>query len=355
MVCIASSPWSTLPHRTQQLMFHMKGVEILYFSPFHDHIRKSPQQKRKVCPHITTYILPKSSKKIANTAILFSLRQKRVAQFISRTMAKHHMRNPLLWVTHPSQEEITCHLNYSTLIYDCFEPWQEEYLVAQEYLMRKADLIFVASPQLKKQVREYNRNVALLYNGVNYGVFEEASLFSRLDPLEKRFGFAGVIDYDLDLSPLIYVAKQKSQWQFMLLGPCPQGNPYLERLKPLKNVEFYGEHSMHVVPEFLFSCHVLMDFRYRNRPNYDINPLRLYDYFATGRPIVGQSWQEEVERFPDVVYMSSNQEGYLKNCQLALKENSEEAVIRRKNYAKKGSWRKRAEQIMKMLSASGLG
>lgn len=354
IVCIGTSPWGALPHRTQQLMTHMKGVQILYFSPPHEGGGQSSPQKKKVRSNIRLYVLPKDVEKPLNSPMFFSLRQKRLAQFITRMMAKHHVRNPLLWVTHPSQEEITCYLNYSTLVYDFFESCREEHEYAQECLFRKADLIFTASPSLKKKAREHNRNVALLENGVDYPLFEEASLFSKVDPREISLGFAGVIDYDLDLSPLVYMAEERPTWKFLLLGPCPHGNPYLDVLKSFENVIFYGEHSRLVVPEFLLSCHILMDFRYENRGVNDINSIRLYEFFATGRPIVTQMWEDEVERFPDVVYISHTPEEYLNNCHVALSEPGVTIANRRKKYAKAGAWSKRADKILQVLSTSRL-
>lgn len=335
-------------------MAHMKGVEILYFSPpLEDSEQQSPHRK-KVKPNIWVYILPKDVKKVSDTPMFFTLRQKRLAQFIVRIMAKHHVRNPLLWVTHPSQEEITCHIPHTALVYDCFEPWVEGYVGVQECLLRKADLIFAASQSLKKEAREYNRNVALLENGVDYPLFEEASLFSRLHMDEVCLGFAGVIDYNLDLSPLLYVAQSRPQWQIKLLGPCPDGNPWVEELSACDNVTFFGEHPIHVVPEFLYSCHVLLELRKVEGYIHDINSIGLFQYFATGRPVVSYIWDEEIEHFPDVIYISKTKEEFLKHCQIALKEKPDMVTSRRKNYAKKAAWTKRAERVLQVLSLSRL-
>ncbi len=354
IVCIGPSPWAAIPHRTQQLMAHMKGVEILYFSPPSEQITQVSYHRKKVKPHIWVYVLPKDVKKVSKTPMLFSLRQKRLAQFISRTMAKHHIRNPLLWVTHPSQEEITCHLQYDTLVYDCFEPWFEDYSYEQGCLLRKADLIFAASHTLKKEAWEYNRNVALLENGVDYPLFEEASLFAKLSSDEVSLGFAGVIDYDLDLSPLLLLAEKYPQWHIKLLGSCPQGNPYYDVLTAYDNVKFFGEHPVHVIPEFLCCCHILMDFRSGSGYVHDINSMRWFEYFATGRPVVTHIWKDEIERFPDVVYISKTQEEFLKNCEIALKEKPNTVTSRRKNYAKKGAWTKRTERVLQVLTRSHL-
>lgn len=353
IVCLGSEPWSTIPHRTQQIMSHLKGVDILYFSPPYPGASSAPPHRKRVKPNILVYILPKDVKKTSINPMFFSLRQKRLAQFISRIMAKHHVRKPLLWVTHPSQEEITCHLHYDTLVYDCVETWIEGYVHGQECLFRKADLIFVANQIQKKDVREYNRNVALLENGVDYSLFEEAALFARRDDQEVCLGFAGHIGYDLDLSPLLYVAHHRPDWRIKLLGSCSANNPYYEELFFCENVEFYEEYSVHVLAEFLYSCHVLLDFRWDGQ-GHDFKTSHFVDYFATGLPVVSHIWKDEVERFPDVVYISKSEEEFLENCEIARKEKSDIAVRRRKKYAQKGAWQKRGERVMQVLTQSHL-
>lgn len=350
IVCIATEPWAAIPQRSQQLMAHMKGVEILYFSP--PDTKQDYPHKKKVKSNVTAYILPQTID--SPSQLMFGLRMKRVAQFISRIMTQHHIRKPLLWVTHPNQEEITCYLNYSTLVYDCSQILEENYLNAQEYLFRKSDLIFTASKTLKQQLLQYHRNVSLLENGVNYSIIEQASIFAELDPFEKRFGFAGVIDRDLDLSPLVYMAKEKPLWQFMVIGPCPRGNPYLKSLKNMRNVKFYGAQAAHIVSEFLCSCHVLLEFRYVKRQVQDVESLRMLEYLATGRPIVRQVWEETMVQMESAVYLARSDEEFLQLAMEALSERPDMFDRSRKQYAKNSTWYQRAEQVETLLTTTGL-
>lgn len=366
IVCLGTRPWGELPDRTQQIMAHLKGVEILYFHPPKEQQDKGldktnkttrkKNKKTKVRTHIHAYTLPKDIPNTGGAYLLRSIRQKRLGQFITHVMAKHHVRHPLVWASHPAQEELTSYLNYSILVYDCNQYWDEELWFPQEHLLQKADLIFTTSKGLKRDLLalNYNRNIALLLNGVNYPLFEENSLFVERNKGETWFGFAGVIDYDLDLSPLLYVAKSKPKWKFLLMGPCPRGNPSYSALERLPNVEFFGQHAPHKVSEFLFSCHVLMEFRYFNRMETDINSIRLYEYFATGRPIVGNLWPNEIERFPDVVYSSFSNVEFLEKCTMALEENPNYFSARRKKYAKNAAWHKRSDTVLEILSTSGL-
>lgn len=354
IVCIAPTPWENLPQRSQELMSIFPDAQILYFSPPYPYHKKAPFHKKRVKTNIFSYILPKDIHRIPNSNLLRTVRQRRLAQYITRTMAKHHFRSPILWVTHPSQEEMTCYLNYQALVYDCHHPPDQEYKRAEEYLLRKADVVFAASRLLKERIAYQQRNVILLENGLHTSTFHRASLFARLDPTEKRFGFAGVIDYHLDLSPLVYMAQKEPQWQFMLLGPCPQGNPYLSRLKTYNNVKFYGEHPLHVVPEFLFSCHVLLDFCYENQNSYDIHSSRHFEYLATGRPIVVQRQPSDPDIFQDVMYTAYCTEDYYELCREALAESPDPRTALRKDYAQEASWKNRITQVEDVFHSWGL-
>ncbi len=351
IVCISHLAWTEIPHRTQALLSQFKSIEVLYFTPFDP---KSTNKMKKVKPHITVYPLPQEGNPNQNTHIIFSLRQRRLAQFITRTMQKHHFRNPLLWVTHPLQEEMSCHINYHSLVYDCSQLWENDYLYPQEYLFRKADLIFVHSKKLKQQMKYFHKNISILENGVDFPLFERASLFARPQLREKRFGFAGEIDPDMDLSPLIYTAEAMPQWKFFLLGTCAMSNPYLDRLSRLYNVKFYGSQAPHIVPEFLYSCHVLLEFRRNNHPVRDSNSIRLYQYCATGRPIVRDVWKGEPVRLSHISYLAHTHPDFLDQCKAALSENTPVLERKRISIAQNSSWEKRAQQVEDLLKTSGL-
>ncbi|MFI3254739.1 MAG: hypothetical protein R3Y63_10445 [Eubacteriales bacterium] len=285
---------------------------------------------------------------------MFSLGQKRLAQFISRIMTRQHMRNPLVWVTHPSQEELTNYLSYRALVYDCPRLWEGDYINQQEALFQNADLIFYPSPSLQEPLKLFHRNLSMLENGVNYSIFEKAALFARQDPFTKTLGFAGQIDYYLDLSPLLFMAREQPLWQFLLLGTCPQGNPYLETLLSLNNVKFYQGCTPQLMAEFLFSCDVLLEFHLRKHPVQDIKSLRLYQYLATGRPIVSHILDKEEGQLSDLIYYAETKEEFLYLSKKALKEQSHAVEIKRQQYAKNNRWELRGQQVKKLLVTSGL-
>lgn len=352
IICLATHPWQGLPHRSRHLMSRMKEVEILYFYPAPTQSRQgqstASKKQHRVRPGVYVYPLPQD---LSPQGLFSRLRQKRLAGYIAHIASKHRASRPLLWVTSPQYHPMLPHLNYHYLVYDCAKLWQESLFAHQEALVQASDLIFAASESLKAGLSQFHKNVALLENGVNN------TLYAASTPLppqnQNYFGFVGQITPDLDLSPLVYGAQQEPFWHFFLLGPCHQGNPALDRLSRLPNVHLLGEKSPLEVPEFLMNCHVLLDFS-TNRPAHDITPLHLYEYFATGRPIVSCLKKDEIERFPDVIYSAYHQKDFLDQCQLALCEDPDFVFARRRNYAANASWSKRVDAVLHIFHSGGI-
>lgn len=352
LVCFGNKPWDALPDRTQYFMSNMKEFEIFYFFPPTESYQFPTERSRvKVMSHVRAYALPKTFTK-SSSSIWSDLKEQRLKQYVARVLRSCRVRSPLIWCTHPLHLGLMENLSYSRLIYDCATFWEPTLLEIQQNLLRKADLVLASSPGLKGALQEYHKNVVLLPNGVDYPLYEDKARFLEEYSGEKFFGFSGMMDGDLDLSTLIYVAKKRPMWKFCLMGECAWENPFLEELLELPNVAFCGNRPPEEEADFLLSCTVLMEFRSYNS-NSEVQSSRILEYFSTGRPIVVSIWQNEVERFPDVMYNAFGEEDFLTQCEIALNEQPQMVSERRRSYGKMASWKKRTLRVMKIFKTAG--
>lgn len=353
MVCLGLKPWDEMPDRTQQLMTHIKDITIFYFYP---PTKQSPYPTARLDAwkeeHIYAYALPKSYSRF-NSGLLIHLRMKTLQKYITRVLSKHHVTEQLLWVTHPVQCEMIGLLPHHYLIYDCAGYWEYFLQQYQELLLKRADLVLSASEAVGKDLKQYHKNVMLLEQGVDYTLFQ--SVAERMNLVEKteRFGFTGEIELDLDLSPLVYVAKERPWWKFCLMGRCHRENPFLQELKELPNVVLAGTYPPEEMAEFLFSCSVLLDFRHLDGEIASASS-RIFEYCATGLPIVSHFWQGEIEEFPDVVYSAYDETEFLHKCEAALAEPIDLVSQRRKKHGENADWVKRAERITQIFHTAGI-
>ncbi|MCI9156170.1 MAG: glycosyltransferase family 1 protein [Lawsonibacter sp.] len=359
ILCMSSEPWSNkLPGRTQQIVSRLRDTQILYFFP-----AQSPRGKtylkggRQVRPNVTAYELPAIPFPIPERYhMLFQMAWKKVGRFIQDTAARHRFRQPLLWTTHPRHIHLVDQLEYSALIYDCDRSWEGLPPHWEGSLAQAADVVFAASSLLADRLSPCSANIALLPNGINLPLFQPHTV--RPDPMPgvtaPILGWAGTIRAGLDLSPVLYAAQACPDWGFLLIGAVDPDNPFLRRLDKLSNVYLTGPRPATEVPDWLYRCQVLMDLQRTDQPFDDVISPRLYEYLATGRPVVSMLWPDQVETFPDVVYGAHDLEEFVTLCAHAMEEAPGFVSQRRMDRAAEAAWPQRVGEVERILTTAGL-
>lgn len=354
IIVLSNERWSQTPARTQHLISRIKDARILYFCPAQSPIDQSFRKKGKhVKPNVTAYTLPPMLLPVTQAHPgLFQLFHRRMARFITKTAAENRFHQSLLWVTNPAHIHLLDHLDYGSLVFDCATEYDDLPPDWEGSLAHAADLVFAASRSLCDRLSPCSENVALLENGVNYPLF--SSIAKDKPQGRPTLGWAGTIYTDTDLSPLLYAAQRQSGWSFRITGQCSAENPYIQKLKRLPHVKFQGKCPLLEVPEQLSRCDVLMDFQRLHLLDTDIVPTRLYEYLATGKPIVSMHLPDQVELFPDVVYAAHSPAEFLSMCHHALSESPGWVTGRRQQYSQEASWANRADEVSRILKTGGL-
>ena len=358
ILCLSGEPWSNkLPGRTQQLVSRLRDTRVLYFSPEHSRRGASLLQKgRQARPNVTVYTLPPIPLSIPERhRFFFRMAWGKVSRFIQDTAERRRFDQPLLWTTHPCHIHLLDTLSYSGLVYDCDRVWDDLPPEWEGSLAHAADVVFAASPLLCDRLSPCSANIALVPNGLNLPLFSPNA--SRPDPMPgvtaPVLGWAGTIRADLDLSPVLCAARDQPDWCFLLLGPVDRNNPFLPQLKRLHNVYLIGPRPLSEVPDWLYRCQVLMDLQRTDQPFDDVVSPRLYEYLATGRPVVSMLWPDQVEQFPDVVYGAHDPDEFTTLCAHAMKEAPGFASLRR-DRAAQAAWPRRAGEVERILTTAGL-
>lgn len=353
IICFSSEPWRAVPTRTQQLISRLKGAKVLYFQPRASHTGR--EEGRELRSGLTVYTLPQLLSTNPDSRF-FSLGVSRQAAFVRRKLASHRFRAPTVWAADPGQFHLIRQVPHEALIYDCQRYWPEDAWQEESALTQGADVVFAASPELVQHLEPCSRNIVLLPNGANCAPF-----FRRDLPIPHELlglpgpvlGWAGPIHADLDLSPLLYAARERPNWTFVLVGRVWK-NPYLPALTALPNVILTGQRPPLEVAEFVTHFHVCLHFLRRSEELGAVIPSRLYEYLATGRPVVAALAPGQIERFPDVIYNAYGEEDFLSLCSAALAETGRWAPQRRQDQARQAAWSIRAGQVEQILAAIGL-
>ncbi len=211
-------------------------------------------------------------------------------------------------------------------------------------LIKRVDQVFIHSPALLERKGHFNPNTLFVPNGVNYLAFatqqeEPADLRSIPHP---RIGYIGVIKAQLDLRLLLDLATRHVEWSFVFVGPTNslgRDAPLVDELSKLPNVYFLGHKPIEIAcayPQHFDVC--LLPYKMNDYTKY-IYPLKLHEYLAGGKPIVGRPIRSLLD-FAHVIKLATTLEEWSQALNESLADDavSLDQIEKRRHIAKQVDW-----------------
>jgi len=176
---------------------------------------------------------------------------------------------------------------------------------------------------------------------------------------EKVVVYAGSLYPDRGIEDILKLAKLFSHVQFIVLGGPSSRKGYFEkesRKNGIGNIQFLGWIPRDKVKKFLFAADVLLMIWTRNVPTINYcSPMKMFEYMAAGRIIVGHGFPTIKEVLTDGVtaYLADPEsfQDLQKKMEMALNERYPSAMgLRARELARKEySWKNRARKILNSL------
>lgn len=211
-------------------------------------------------------------------------------------------------------------------------------------LIKRVDQVFIHSPALMERKGHFNPHTLFVPNGVDYRAFaahqeEPGDLRAISHP---RIGYIGVIKSQLDLRLLLVLATRHVEWSFVFVGPknsLGTDVPLVEELSQLPNVHFLGHKPIEIActyPQHMDVC--LLPYKTNDYTKY-IYPLKLHEYLAGGKPIVGTPIRSLLD-FSHVIKLANTPEEWSRAISESLTLNgaSRDQIHMRRNIAKQVDW-----------------
>jgi glycosyltransferase involved in cell wall biosynthesis len=161
----------------------------------------------------------------------------------------------------------------------------------------------------------------------------------------------GGINAKLDLALLGDVATRRPDWTVTLVGPLGYGLDAGEvaRLRALPNVHLAGVVAPEQVPAVMAGCDVGLIPYKRNEQTRHVNPLKVYEYLAAGKPVVATPLPE-LGQFEPLVRLAGDVDGFIAAVEAALAEgDSPQAVTARQAVAAVNTWDVRVERMLALI------
>jgi glycosyltransferase involved in cell wall biosynthesis len=320
--------------------------------------------------HIITPIVPVSLEypsPVTGLSKLLWARQVRALVERAAANGDRQSQPTILWASHPLAAEFLTTVPDPFVCYDAndrfdrLQGWNtmsEELLRDDETLTRVADLVFTQVTAEADQRRAINRHTYVMPNCVDYDLYEEANgdggdkpppadLASIPRPV---LGYEGNIDDRLDYDLVCALAAHHPQWSIVFVGPVgPAARPAeVARLGQHANMWLLGRKSYDELPRYVQRFDVcLLPHRVAGLTESQ-SPLKLFDYLASGRPIVATP-VAGLEGFRDHIYVAASPGEFARQVELALREDSPEKTRNRKAAAESNSWKVRVDQMWTLI------
>ena len=211
-------------------------------------------------------------------------------------------------------------------------------------LISAVDQVFIHSPALLRKKGHLNAHTAFVPNGVDYEAFatprpEPADLARIPHP---RIGYVGRIKQQLDLALLRRLASRHTRWSFVFVGPVENLGPsegIMRELTAMPNVYLLGAKPVHLLPVYTQHLDVCMLCYAVDDYTKFIYPLKLHEYLASGRPVVGSAI-ESLREFADVVRVAEGADEWSSALSDALQPSASSAseIERRQRIAREHDW-----------------
>lgn len=207
-------------------------------------------------------------------------------------------------------------------------------------LLQQVDQVILQSPGLLEKKGHINPCSHFVPNGVDFAAHAERAPepADLRDIARPRIGYTGWLKRQLDWGLLETLAKRHSEWSFVFVGSRnPEIAARVEEFGRLPNVHLLGGKSSAELaryPQHFDVC--LMPYNDDGYTRY-INPLKLYEYLASGTPTVGTPIRS-LEPFRSVVELARGSDEWSAAIERTLRNPSEERRLDRQAVAREYDW-----------------
>lgn len=276
-------------------------------------------------------------------------------------------RAPILWIFDPMMAQAVGTFGEKLVVYYVLDNYVEfvdpaasalrEAVARRDtHLLKRADLVVTVSERLQKRGLSFNPHTYLVPNGVNYEFFEASLLEGQIPPDMRNVkrpivGYVGAIQPIVDFSLLRRMSEERPSWSLVLVGPMDLGTcerREFDALVSRPNVHYFGCKPVEDIPAFINSCDVcIMPYHPGRSTVPDSDSIKLYEYFACGRPVVSVD-VPSARRFEPLLRIANDAAAFIRCVEESLTEDPDLSE-RRKFVASEHSWQRRAALLSDLI------
>jgi glycosyltransferase involved in cell wall biosynthesis len=213
-------------------------------------------------------------------------------------------------------------------------------------LCSRADVVFCTAHSLQAAKAPYNPHTYLASHGVDHAHFATAvtpgphapDLATLPRPI---IGFFGLIQDWIDLDLIGFLARERPQWSFVLIGSAKVD---VTALQAHPNVHLLGRRPYADLPAYCRDFAVGLIPFVINELTRHVNPIKLREYLSAGLPVVSTPLPE-VAYYRDSCAIAADPPAFLSALDSAVAEDSPEKRLARSRAMAGETWEKKVDEI----------
>jgi glycosyltransferase involved in cell wall biosynthesis len=225
-----------------------------------------------------------------------------------------------------------------------FSPHPPPMSDAERRVIGAVDQVFAISPRLLERKGGINPRTEFAPEGVDYRRYATPvpapEDIASIPP--PRIGYSGWVKVQLDWPLLRALAARHPEWSFVFVGPERLDAPstaIVADLRRMPNVHFLGPKSVKELaayPQHFDAC--IMPYLV-NDYTHNIYPLKLHEYLASGKPVIGSPIRTLLD-FREVVALASTLDDWSERLAESLTGAAlaPAAVLARQTTARRFDW-----------------
>lgn len=276
----------------------------------------------------------------------------------------------VFWSYNPFVSTILEEFEDPFVVFDAVDNWMEHPAYTDfvktleghyDRIRKRADMIFTVSEGL---IDFFGKKEHVLYipNGVDAAHFEagdSSKLKEQYFPKslkEKRasqkttiIGYHGVIQSRVNTGIIQHIANQKPEWDILIAGPVwKEMKKEIDALAALPNVHFAGPVPYMQLPHFIQLFDAAIIPHRVDRFTNSMNPLKMYEYLAAGKPIVSTAIAG-ADYFHDEIHLAVSPQEFVDGLEKVLHEDKPELHERRQRAVSVHSWKQRVGVMLNSI------
>ena len=312
IICLSTHYWDERRFRKQEFMAGFaRANRVLYVEPSFSMARAPEPHLRGVAGN--RWLRGRLARRDANLHLLAPprglpkwtaapverLNYGWFARIVAGAAAELGFRDAILWVYRPAYADVLAAIPHRRLVFDLVDDLAAYggaggHVEGQvRRLVRASDLLVVTAKPLLERYGGDARRAVQVANGFRGELFSPGAAAEGEPPAELAglprpiLGFVGTIFAFLDFELLEQVARAHPDKSLVLVGPVESSAAAaLAALARLPNVHHVPARPQAEIPRYVAAFDVCLNVFRDARVTDSINPLKVYEYLAMGRPVV---------------------------------------------------------------------